>query len=183
MAMVVIVLAGLAVVLAVVRGVQLMPISRIDAAALAQQLGKLVRADNIERALKLCEAIETAATGMMGSALREYQRAGVAAAEGGLEGARGEWAGKLARGRTVAFAALAADLACGVAAVVAPNAGGVPPGRGLLGPTMVVAGLAGGLVVWSLIKERDVIAKIVVAWRRELLPALQALSARPPQRE
>ncbi len=161
------VFAGVAAACVIARWLQLAP-RQLAANVFGQQIAKLCRADNVDRAIKLCGAAPNApVAGMMRTGLAELAAGRDAdAAARAFDEAKPAWVERVGRGRVLANASLASAVLAIVVAIYAMA--GTP-----LVYTVGVAGLAAVVSAWSVAKEARLIADAVEAWRHEVLPVLR----------
>jgi hypothetical protein len=171
-AWVVYLILGAAAVAAVARAARVFV--RIDVHAFCTQVVRLIEADNVGRALKLCRIdVRAPILAICAAGLEAFERdraANLAEREGGEAAER--WKAQLARGRILAVFAVVAPLA--IAVMVAVSAPTGSPQTAILVASACIAGLG----ATALMMERTAVVAALAGWRHQVLPALQALAER-----
>ena len=159
---------GLGVVFALARLAQLGG-ATVAANQLGAQVGKLARAGNLERALKLCDAMPKAISCMtMRAGIAEMIRTKSAThAAAAFDAARTDATAMLGSGRKLALGGIA--LAVSGAGLAASE---LQSGAPML-PALGVAAAAVLLGLWAMSKERALIVDTLLAWQHDVLPALR----------
>nr|HEX4318223.1 hypothetical protein [Kofleriaceae bacterium] len=159
---------GLGLALVLIRGGQLFGLT-IQAMPFAEMVGKLARAKNYERALKLCDAAPkaVAAATIRGGIAEMIRTSSATDAASGFETARIDQEARLVAGRKLALGGIA--LALAGAMLVASTAVFDTTFDGVCGAALAVAVIG----VWTMARERSLISDATGAWQHHVLPVLR----------